>query len=118
MSWIRNVCIDAICGSALGLINGIFGLSLVTSQEVEEITSLKKLALSVIEKAPEFSTESVVCEAIKNGQQTGLETFVKNAPPEVASTAVVAAVELVCGKAFKERFKDVLMGACLNLTGC
>jgi hypothetical protein len=118
MAWLENVCTDAICGSALGIINGVFGLSLFTSQEVEEINSLKKLALSVMEKTPEFSTEPVICEAIKNGQQTGLETFMKNAPPEVASTAVVTVIDIVCRKAFKERFKDVLMGACLNLIGC
>lgn len=31
---------------------------------------------------------------------------------------VVTAAELVCNKAFKQRFAEVLMGACMNLAGC
>ena len=117
MPQIRKVCEDAICGGGLGVLKGVFGISLFTEEELNEITSLKNLTASVLEKSPEFSTESVICDAIKDGQQSGLEAFVKNAPPELTDSALAAA-ELVCKKAFKQRFKDVLMAACLNLVGC
>ena len=32
--------------------------------------------------------------------------------------SVVTAAELVCTKSLKQRFADVLMGACMNLVGC
>ena len=118
MVWIKEVCEDAICGSCLGIVKGIFGISLFTQGETEEIYNLKKLALAVMEKSPEIVTEPVVCEAIRQGQKSGLEAFAKRASPEVVTAGAVAAAELVCSKAFKQRFAVVLMGACLNLTGC
>jgi len=118
MPWIKDVCEDVLCGGGLGVIKGIFGISLFSQSETEEIHNLKKLALSVMEKSPEIVTEPVVCEAIRQGQKSGLEAFAKKASPEVVASGAVAAAELVCNKAFKERFAEVLMGACLNLTGC
>ena len=118
MPWIKEVCEDAVCGTTLGIVKGVFGVSLFTEGETEEINSLKKLAVSVIEKSPEIATDSVVCEGLRNGQKAALETFAKNASPEVVAAGVVTAAELVCAKSFKSRFRDVLMGACLNLAGC
>jgi hypothetical protein len=118
MPWIKDVCEDVLCGATLGLVKGIFGVSLFTASETEEIVSLKKLALSVVEKSPQMVTEPILCDAIKAGQKSALETFAKNAPPEAVAAGVVTAAELVCGKAFKQRFGEVLMGACLNLAGC
>ena len=57
MPWIKDVCEDVICGSGLGVVKGVFGISLFTQAD-----NLKKLALSVMEKSPE------VCEAIRKGQ--------------------------------------------------
>ena len=62
--YIQNIYIDAICGSTLGLVKGLFGVSVFTEAEVEEIYSLKQLALSVLEKDPKLQTESIVCESI------------------------------------------------------
>jgi hypothetical protein len=118
MPWFTDVCKDLACGSSLGVVKGIFGISLFTAEETEEINSLKKLALSVMQKSPDIVTEPHVCDAIRNGQQSGLDSFVKNASPEAVAAGVVAAAEVVCTKSFKERFTDVLMGACLNLVGC
>jgi hypothetical protein len=118
MAWIKNVCQDVICGGAMGIAKGIFGVTFFTIPETEEIMSLKKLALSVLEKSPELATDPILCDAIKAGQKSGLETFVKNALPEVIAAGVVTTAELVCGKAFKQRFGEVLMGACMNLVGC
>ena len=117
MVWINEVCEDVICGGGgLGIVKGIFGISLFTA--TEEINSLKKLALSVIERSPTIETEPIVCKAIRKGQKSGLDTFVKNASPEAVAAGVVTAAELVCIKSFKQRFTDVLMGARLNLVGC
>ena len=118
MPWIKDVCEDIICGGSLGVVKGVFGISLFTAAETEEINSLKKLAFSVMEKSPEIVTEPLVCEAIQKGQKSGLETFAKNASPEAVAAGVVTAAELVCTKSFKDRFRDVLMGACMNLVGC
>jgi len=118
MPWIKDVCEDIICGGSLGIVKGIFGISLFTEAETEEINNLKKLALSVMEKSPELVTEPIVCEAIRKGQKSALDTFAKNASPEAVAAGVVTAAELVCTKSFKERFTNVLMGACLNLVGC
>jgi hypothetical protein len=118
MPWIKEVCEDLVCGTALGMVKGIFGISLFTEAETEEIISLKKLALSVMAKSPEIVTEPIVCEAIRNGQKSALDTFAKNAPPESVAAGVITAAELVCTKAFKQRFTSVLMGACMNLVGC
>ena len=120
MPWfnLKNVCEEVFCGGTLGVVKGVCGISLFTASETEKITSLKKLALSTIEKSPKISSEPIVCDAIKSGQKYALENFAKTASPEVVSAGVVTAAELVCTKAFKDRFKDVLMGACLNLVGC
>lgn len=118
MAWIKEVCEDVFCGGGLGVIKGVFGVSLFTSAETEEIHSLKKLALSVIEKSPKIETDPLVCQAIRKGQKSGLDTFVKNAPPEAVAAGITTAAELVCTKSFKQRFREVLMGACLNLVGC
>jgi hypothetical protein len=118
MPWIKEVLVDAVFGCGLGVVKGVCGTSLFTESEVEEITNLKKLALSVVEKSPDLKTESVICDAIKNCQKSGLEAFAKSAPPEAVTASVVAAAELVCNKAFKQRFTEVLMGACLNIVDC
>jgi len=118
MSWLKDVCEDAICGSSLGIVKGVFGISLFTEAETVEINNLKNLALSVMEKSPEIVTEPIVCEAIRKGQKSALDTFAKNASPEAVAAGVVTAAELVCAKSFKQRFTDVLMGACMNLVGC
>jgi len=118
MPWIKEFCEDAVCGSCLGLVKGVFGISLFTSSETEEINSLKTLALSTIEKAPEFTTDALVCEGIKKGQKAALDQFTSKASPEMVAAGVVTAAELVCTKSFKSRFAEVLTGACLNLAGC
>ena len=118
MFWIKEVCEDAICGSALGIVKGVFRISLFTSAETEEVNSLKKLALSTLEKAPEFTTDALVCEGIKKGQKAALDQFASKASPEMISAGVITAAELVCTKSFKSRFSDVLTGACLNLVSC
>jgi hypothetical protein len=118
VGWVREVCEDILCGGGLGIVKGLFRVALFTEKELEEVHSLKKLALSVIEKSPNITTDSVICESIKRGEQIGLENFIKNAPPEAVKAGVVTAAELVCNKSFKARFTKVLMGACLNLVGC
>jgi hypothetical protein len=118
MPWIKDVCVDAICGTCLGVVKGAFGISVFTTEEAEEINSLKKLALSVMGKSPATITDPIVCEAIRKGQKYGLEIFAKNASPEAIAAGVVTAAELVCTKSFKQRFADVLTGACLNIVGC
>jgi hypothetical protein len=70
----------------------LFGLSLFTQSEIEEIISLKKLAFSVMEKAPEIATEPIVCEGIRNGQKSALETFTKRLSPEAVAAGVGTAV--------------------------
>jgi hypothetical protein len=114
----KEVCEDALCGGGLGIVKGVFGISFYTSAEVEEIASLKKLALSVLQKSPELATDPLICEAIQKGQKSGLDAFAKKVPPEAVAAGVVTAAELVCTKSFKIRFADVLMGACMNLVGC
>ena len=114
MAWIK----DAVCGFVLGAVKGVCDVSFFTAEETEEVRSLNNLALSMVQKSTEISTDPVVCDAIQNGKQAGLDSFIKNAPPEAVSSGLVAAAELVCQKAFQERFRCVLMGACLNLVGC
>ena len=118
MPWIRDVCTDAVCGACLGVVKGAFGTSVFTSDEVTEISNLKALALSVMEKAPTTVTDPLICESIRKGQQYGLENFAKTASPEAIAAGVVTAAELICAKSFKQRFADVLTGACLNIVGC
>lgn len=114
MAWIRETCEDVICGGGLGILKRVFGISLFTDTEVEEITSLKKLTLSIMEKSSQIVTEPI----IRQGQKAGLETFKNNASPEMIAAGVVTAAELVCNKSFKTRFTEILMGSCLNLVGC
>ena len=118
MAWIKEVCVDAICGTCLGVIKGAFGISVFTTEEVEEINSLKNLALSVMRKSPATITDPIVCEMIRKGQKDGLEAFTKKASPEAIAAGVVTAAELVCTKSFKQRFATVLTEACLNIVGC
>lgn len=54
MFWLKNVCKDIVCVNTLGIVKYIFEISLFTRRETEEIRSLKKLILSVIEKSPEI----------------------------------------------------------------
>ncbi len=109
MPWIKEVFEDALCGSALGIVKGVCGLSLFTGSETEEIVAFKKLALSTIEKAPEFTTDAMICEGIKEGQKAALDQFARKASPEMVAAGVVTAAELVCTKSFKSRFASVLV---------
>jgi hypothetical protein len=118
MPWIKNVCEDVLCGGSLGIVKGVFGVSIFTESETEEINSLKQLALSVMEKAPKIATEPIICDGIRNGHKSALEAFTKGLSPEAVAVGVGTAAELVCTKSFKERFAGVLMGACLNLVNC
>lgn len=118
MPWIKDVCIDAVCGICLGVCQGVFGMSLFTSEELEEVNNLKNLAVSVIEKSTPIVSDPAVCEGIRSGKKYALDIFRKNASPEVVAAGVVSAAELVCNKSFKQRFADVLTGACLNIVGC
>lgn len=63
MPWLKEVCQDAVCGISLELAQGVFGMAAFTTAEVEEIHSFKKLALSTIEKSPEFTTAKVLEKA-------------------------------------------------------
>ena len=120
MPWfkvLKEICTDAACGVVLGVTPGVFSVSFFTAEEAEEIANLKQLTLSVMEKSPKIVTDSVVCEGIKEHQKSALQAFTSKAPPEVVTTGVITAAELVCNKAFKARFADILMGAYLNLTG-
>ena len=114
MPWVKDVCTDALCGLAAGSIKGIFGISLFSASEVEEIESLKRLSLSLVSKSRNFTTDPSICEEIAKGSKSALKPVIDNAPSE----AVAAGVAVVCEKAFRQRFRDVLMGACLNLAGC
>jgi hypothetical protein len=109
---------DAVCGTAAGIVKGAFGLTYLSESEVKEVMSLKELALSTIKKAPEFVTDTAICEGIKKGQQAALDEFANKASPEMVAAGVVTAAELVCNKSFKARFASFLAGACLNLVGC
>lgn len=70
----------------------MFGVSLFTTAEAEEIHHLKSLALSVLEKSPEIIGKPVICEAIRNGQKAGLDAFAKQASQEMVAAGVVNAV--------------------------
>ena len=43
MPEIKDVCIDAVCGTCLGVCQGVFGMSLFTSEELEEVNNHIKL---------------------------------------------------------------------------
>ena len=118
MPWIKNVCIDVICGGTLGVVKGVFGISLFTEEETEHINSCKELISIVLKKSPEIVTEPIICEGIRNGQKSALETFQNGLSPEAIAAGVGTTAQIVCTRAFNERFKSVLMGACLNLVGC
>lgn len=93
MVWLKEICEDVVCGGALGIVKGVFGISLFTETETEEINSLKELALSVLEKSPEIVTESILCAAIQKGQKSALDTFTKNVSPEAVAAGVVRALQ-------------------------
>jgi len=118
MPWVKEICEDAICAIFCGGVKGLFGVSMFSSQEVEEIGNLQSLAESIAAKSPKFVTNPRICDGIQKGDMGSLKEFAANAQPEVVAVGVVSAAKLVCGKAAKTRFRDVLMGACLNLVGC
>jgi hypothetical protein len=92
MGWIKDVCTDILCGGSLGIVKGVFGLSIFTESETEEINSLRQLAVSVMKKAPKIATEPIICEGIRNGQKSALETFTKRLSPEAVAAGVGTAV--------------------------
>lgn len=118
MPWFKELCNDLVCGGTVGIAKGVFGISLFTESEMDEIISLKKLAISVMKKAPKIVTEVDICKGIENGQQAALNDFTNGLSPEAIAAGVGVAAELVCNKSFKQRFADVLMSACTNLVGC
>jgi hypothetical protein len=113
-AFITSICKEAVCGIVTGSLEGIFGISLFSPVEAEEIYRLKKLSLSVMAKSKIVASDPALCQEIANGSSTALQTFINQTPSEV----VAASAAVVCQKAFLTRFKGVLMGACLNLTGC
>ena len=118
---IKENCVDAVAGAVTGICRGVFGIPLFTGPEAEEVSHLKSLALSVMEKAPSLAdqaTDPIICEAIKKSKEVALEKALKNMPKEAIAVGAVETARVVCGKAFRDRFSEVLMGACLNLVGC
>jgi hypothetical protein len=92
MARIKELCKEAICEGSLGVVQGVFGISLFTAAEAEEINALKALTLSVMKKAPEVLTAPIICEGIRNGQKATLDTFTQGLSPEsIAADVVVAA---------------------------
>lgn len=121
MSWfndtfLREYCVDAICGTTIGIAKGIFGA--FSEDEIREVMDLEKLAEATIKKSPEFVTDAAICEGIKQGQYAALDEFAKTATPAMEEAGVILAAKLVCNKSFKARFASLLSGACLNLVGC
>ena len=113
-----EACFEAGCGLCLGFVKGICDVSLYTTQEFEEVESLKKLTESVLKKSSEFISEESVCEGIKDGSLKALSKFKSNLPPEAVEAGVGAAATLVCKKTFLPRFRDILMDACVTITHC
>jgi len=113
-----EACFEAGCGLCLGFLKGVWGVSLYTAQEFEEVESLKRLTESVLKKSSEFITEESVCEGIKDGSVKALAKFKSNLPTETVEAGVGAAATLVCKKAFLPRFREILMDACVTITHC
>ncbi len=118
MPWFKYVCKDVLSGGSLGIVKCAFDVSLFTESEASEISFLKKLALSTVEKFAPVELDPIVCDHIRNGQKSALETFTGSLSAEAIVAGVCMIAELVCTKSFKERFSGVLMDACLNLVGC
>jgi hypothetical protein len=113
MGLIKKVCTEAFYGIASGVTKGVFGITSVSDLEVQNIEQLKKLTLSGLPRSADFSPDPSIGKGILKGSLPVLQTFLDNAP----SKLVAAGAAVICQKAFRERFKDLLMGACLNLTG-
>ena len=60
MPWFKEVCEDAICGGALGIVKGVCGLSLFTASETEEIMSLKKLTPSLLSQSKDIFLYEII----------------------------------------------------------
>ena len=118
MPWFKYVCKDVLCGGSLGIAKGAFDVSLFTESEASEISSLKKLVSSTMEKFAPVALDPIVCDHIRNGQKSALQTFTGSLSAEAIIAGVCVTAESVCTKSFKERFSGVLMDACLNLVGC
>jgi hypothetical protein len=115
MAWIEKICKEAACGMISGVAQQFFDISLFSPDEVVEIGALKDLGLSIMEKSKGILvTDPSICKGIINRSLPALQTFRDSAPSKLVS----AGAAVVCHKAFKDRFAKVLMGACLNLTGC
>lgn len=67
-----EACFKVSCGLCLDFVKGVCGVSFYTTQEFEEVESLKKLT--------EFITEESVCEGIKDGNVKALNKFRSNLP--------------------------------------
>jgi hypothetical protein len=112
---IKSFWKDAFCGIVAGSLEGICDISLFSPVEGEEMYSLKKLSLSLMGKSNIVPTDPAVCQEIAKGSSAALQTVMD----QTSSSEIVAATVLVvCQKSFLIRFKGVLMGACINLTGC
>lgn len=74
----------------------------------------------MIDKSPPLQAvaDPRLCRDLANGDQGALAYIVENAPPEAVTSGLVAASQIVCKAAFRDRFKEVLIGACINLAGC
>jgi hypothetical protein len=111
----KSLCQDAVCGIVAGSLEGLFGITFFSPGETEEIYRLKRLSVSVMAKSKVVTTDPAICQEIAKGSSTALQTFMD----QPSTSEIVAATALVvCEKAFLGRFKKVLMGACMNLTGC
>ena len=96
MGWKNEVREDAICGTTLSLIKGVFGVSLFTRAEVDEINDLKKLTFEIVEKSTKMTTDQLICDGIIKEQAFTLEKFVKTTPLETVTAGAVSATKVVC----------------------
>ena len=117
MNYAKDEAINVCSGFCLGMVQGIFGISIYTDVEIEEIHNLKTLALSIVSKWPPQIADPNFCRQAAEGLKSGSESVIETSYPFLPVTAAAAA-DLVCSKAILPRFQKILAGACLNLIGC
>lgn len=71
-----------------------------------------------MEKSPELVTDEYVCKDRKQGSLEALNKFRNNLPENALKVGKGAAASVVCKKAFLTRFWQVLLDACITITGC
>ena len=121
---INGLAKSCFAGACIGILEELVALEYYrqtySAEEVVEIESLKELTASVSMQTSGLARcpSEEICNGVRNTNSQYLDKFLRLISNDPQSLVLISTVKAVCTKSFNDKFKQFLLGACLNLVGC